>query len=71
MNRNCIECEFRWDCKINPAVCENMTKPVLTNADKIRAMTDEELAEFISAGETDMCKVATLKWLQQPAEVDE
>ena len=70
MNGNCGECEFRWDCKITPAVCEKMMKPVLTNADKIRAMTDEELAEFISAGETDMCKAATLKWLQQPAEED-
>lgn len=73
MNRNCIECEFRWDCKINPAVCENMTKPVLTNADRIRAMTDEELKEFIcSNSQCKFCKFERwgrcelLEWLQQP-----
>lgn len=86
MNGNCIECEFRWDCKINPAVCEKMTKPVLTNADKIRAMTDEELAEFIrnleisglhekycldlDDDECILCADCVVKWLQQPAEVD-
>lgn len=53
-----------------------------TNADKIRAMSDEELAEFISSipmcvgededlnCEIDVCKECFLKWLQQPAEED-
>lgn len=50
--------------------CKLRTLPK-TNADRIRYMTDEELAEFISAGETDMCKEATLKWLQQPAEEED
>ena len=81
MNGNCGECEFRWDCKINPAVCENMTRPVMTNADKIRAMTDEEIAVFLlnrdvcdrrsdSECRSFTCKKCMLNWLQQPAEVD-
>lgn len=70
MNGNCGECDRLYHCEIDPAKCDNLYEPVLTNADKIRAMTDEELAEFISAGETDICKAATLKWLQQPAEED-
>ena len=54
----------------------------LTNAQKIRAMSDEELAEFISSipmcvgkdedlnCEIDVCKECFLKWLQMPAEED-
>ena len=50
----------------------------LTNAQKIRAMSDEEMAEFISSipmcvgkdedlnCEIDVCKECFLKWLQQP-----
>ena len=53
-----------------------------TNAQKIRAMSDEEMAEFISSipmcvgkdedlnCEIDVCKECFLKWLQQPAEED-
>ena len=53
-----------------------------TNAQKIRGMSDEELAEFISSipmcvgkdedlnCEIDVCKECFLKWLQQPAEED-
>lgn len=48
----------------------------LTNADRIRAMSDEELADFISAcGCPDhardckeSCKDCTMEWLKQPAE---
>ena len=55
----------------------------LTNAKKIRALTDEELAELIDR-ETDSCaptgdcekmsrdcKACWLEWLQQPAEEDD
>ena len=54
----------------------------MTNADRIRAMSDEELAELIDR-ETDSCaptgdcekmsrdcKACWLDWLQQPAEGD-
>lgn len=47
MNGNCGECDLRWACVIDPAVCEKMTKPVPTNGDKIRAMTDEEMADLL------------------------
>ena len=43
--------------------------PVPTNADRIRAMHDEELAEFL----IDLVDDGNLKireWLQQPAEED-
>ena len=61
--------------------CPHTTEP-MTRADKIRAMSDEELADIISreAGycaptgdceKTSMdCKACWLDWLQQPAEVD-
>ena len=51
---------------------------VKTNAQKIRSMTDEELAEFLDEnaeychvglcedGET--CRICCLRWLQMPAE---
>ena len=53
-----------------------------TNADRIRAMTDEELAYLIRCGvceligatqdhcETNTCVDCVLDWLKQPAEVD-
>ena len=55
----------------------------MTNAQRIRAMSDEEMAEFISSipmcvgkdedlnCEIDVCKECFLKWLQQPAEEDD
>lgn len=54
----------------------------MTNAERIRSMSDEEMAEFISSipmcvgkdedlnCEIDVCKECFLKWLQQPAEED-
>ena len=55
----------------------------MTNADRIRAMSDEELAEFLDSTEicdghplencalaNIPCKECILKWLQQPAEGD-
>lgn len=45
-----------------------------TNADRIRAMTDEELAKFLAVTAGDkiggMAKF-WLEWLQQPAEEDD
>lgn len=54
-----------------------MDKPVVSNADRIRAMSDEELAEMFAPTmcpylEEDCtrlgCKECILKWLKQPAE---
>ena len=50
----------------------------MTNAQKIRAMSDEELAEFLFNGDVEYChagmckagetcRICCLKWLQQPA----
>lgn len=79
-------------CKVKEynAICPltNMATPVteyrMTNADRIRAMTDEELCEFL--GEYKFCDICEegcdactysgdcdkrlLDWLKQPAEVD-
>ena len=46
----------------------------MTNADRIRAMTDEELAEFLFQVGYDHrwgLKEYALEWLQQPAEEDD
>ena len=74
-------------CKVKEynAICPltNMAKPIteykMTNADRIRAMSDEELAKIIehelgcpvTGGCEKMpkdCKACWLDWLQQPAE---
>lgn len=90
--KRCNNCaNGAWSCKESalPEVCLHCNflsdgspsewKPkVATNADRIRAMTDEELAEFISTcGCPDhardcraSCAKCTLEWLQQPAEGD-
>lgn len=54
-------------------VCD-INKPKQTNADRIRAMTDEELAVFLRTVECDADQFPFIqdwdKWLQQPAEGD-
>ena len=65
-----------------PLINLNAKPKPMTNADRIRAMSDEELAELIDR-ETDSCaptgdcekmsrdcKACWLEWLQQPAEGD-
>ena len=58
----------------------NRNEP-LTNAQIIRSMTDEELAEFLFNGDVEYChaglckdgetcRICCLRWLQQPAEED-
>ena len=49
MKGNCAECCRRWVCEIDPSDCNEWPDPVpVTNADRIRAMSDEELAAKIS-----------------------
>ena len=54
----------------------------MTNADRIRAMSDEELAEFLYNGDVEYChvglckdgetcRICCLRWLQMPAEEDD
>ena len=46
--------------------------PPMTNADRIRAMSDEELAKWLEYEGGGACAEVCgwLKWLQQPAEED-
>ena len=64
--RPCYECSacMSGDDHFRPAKPKNKQ---MTNADRIRAMSDEELAEFL----IDLADDGNLRireWLQQPAE---
>lgn len=64
---NCYSKNFNMDC----FPCEDADP--MTNADRIRAMSDEELAEFLYQVGYDNgwgMKEYALEWLQQPAEED-
>lgn len=69
----CFNCGKQWN---NCGVWHNCGSDcpewrTITNADRIRAMSDEELAEFISTKLNDDFydwPDLTLRWLQQPAE---
>ena len=58
------------------ACCDFEEKPkVITNADRIRSMTDEELAEWATTvgrtfGEEYEGYMSALDWLKSPVEVD-
>lgn len=50
MKGNCGECERRYFCEIDPDKCDEWPDHVpKTNAGRIRAMSDEELAKIIDA----------------------
>lgn len=79
MKGNCGECNRRWACDIDPDKCDMWPDPApMTNADRIRDMSDKELARFLASvenrrsadgGGAQWCGMAhVLKWLQQPAE---
>lgn len=88
-----MKCKFEHDedccnsgspqymCKCKPDLCHSAVP--MTNADCIRAMSDEELAEHIwekygcpngknhvTCGFIGNCKDCWLNWLRQPAEED-
>ena len=49
MKGNCWECESRWTCDIEPEECDQWPEPVpMTNGDRMRTMTDGELAEQLA-----------------------
>ena len=71
--------EYNGTCPLSNSATP-ITEYRMTNADRIRAMTDEELMKFIE--DTGIagcpypamscrasCQVCILEWLQQPAEV--
>ena len=71
-----------FDSCIGPGRCTAFKAEYKTNADRIRAMSDEELAEFITVAQErcdycqlsyiegacteTLCEDAMLKWLKQP-----
>jgi hypothetical protein len=67
-------------CKFYPRLCHKcLAFREETNADKIRSMTDEELAEFLwgfdreeTARESEhfLTKRKIVEWLKQPVEVE-
>lgn len=81
MKGNCFECSLRWTCEIDPDYCNEWPDPVpMSNADRIRSMTDEELSVFLcehfkcysnSCPGIGLCKTkegkanGLLKWLQK------
>ena len=83
MKGNCGECNLRWACDIDPNKCNEWPDPApMTNAQKIRAMSDEELANIIECPYgnpyfdehlpcKDSCHECLLIWLHQPAEEDD
>lgn len=81
----CINCVRAKDEKPTEYFPKKPPKPI-TNADRIRAMTDEELAEFmkpydsgcprwggkepIPCSQRSNCRDCWLDWLKAPVEVD-
>jgi hypothetical protein len=81
MCKNCNNYRCDWCEKVIDSPDPNMPRTCQyfcerTNADRIRAMSDEELADFITSQNrgicTDVCREmyyqSNLKWLKQPAE---
>ena len=87
----CRQCEHFTECSFEAACshaifdpdydaekCAGYNQIKMTNADRIRALSDEELADFITnCGCYDhardckaSCKDCTMEWLKQPAEVE-
>ena len=67
-----MRCPMQYGYKVeecNHTDCPYRTEPI-TNADKIRAMSDEEMAEFLYMEFLDEegSKSRTTEWLKQPAE---
>ena len=76
--RTCKSDCVRADGNYGYTFCDKYTHPPMTNADRIRSMSDEELAAFLTeveyrrsaAGGGAKWKIVpnTLAWLHQPAE---
>ena len=69
---NAFDCGYRSALRQQEAVTK--CNELLTNAQKIRSMSDEELAKFLCQVGYDHrwgLKEYALEWLQQPAEEDD
>ena len=66
------KCAKESNLKIKRKSCKKAkTEYVMTNADRIRAMRDEELANVLREFATKPMQGSFLKWLQQPAKEDD
>ena len=69
---NFRECNYSGQLTGRLTSCPDFQQKPMTNADRIRAMTDEELEKFIKrVANEGWLKVGlsdVSKWLQQPAE---
>ena len=67
--------EYGGFCQLTNTA-QPITEYRMTNADRIRSMSDEELAQFLNQWGTSTSawqkdKGETMYWLQQPAEEDD
>lgn len=77
---NFIECHYSGQLTGRLTSCPDFKQKPKTNADRIRDMTDEELAKFLvsvenrrrgnSCGAVWHLPYVALEWLKQPAEGD-
>ena len=68
---DCCNCgSQQYMCKCKPKICGSIVP--ITNADRIRAMSDEELAKWLEYEGGGVCAEVCgwMNWLQQPAEAD-
>ena len=69
--RTCKTDCVRADGNYGYTFCDKYTHPPMTNADRIRAMSDEELAKLLCCTGWRMFEQKEcLEWLQQPVEED-
>lgn len=67
--RTCKTDCVRADSVYGYSFCDKYTHPPMTNADRIRAMSDEELSYFlVTTSEFEKNITDAMKWLQQPTE---
>lgn len=70
----CENCTKYDDCRTGSGLtwpCGAYVPKTITNADRIRKMSDDELAKFLATKLNDDfygCPDLILQWLQQPAE---
>ena len=70
---NCQNCKKYDDCRTGSGLtwpCGAYTPKDVSRADRIRAMSDEELAQFIFELYEQPLEDGYLQWLQQPAKED-
>lgn len=71
---NFIECHYSGQLTGRLTSCPDFKQKPMTNAQKIRAMTDEELEAFLIDVDLDKAGSPFItewgKWLKQPAEGD-